>query len=138
MIIDEIRSLSATSADIRKFAFLVGGVLLALGALALWKSHEWGYYVLGVAALLIILGALAPPVLKPVYYVWMSLALVMGMIMTTLILGILFYLVITPMGLMMRLFGRDPMHRHYGPASQTSYWIPRKEPEGELEYDRQF
>ena len=65
-----------------------------------------------------------PVILKPVYRVWMTLAVVMGFIMTRVILSVVYYLVMTPIGLAMRLFGKDPMHRRIDPEA-SSYWIEK-------------
>ena len=57
------------------------------------------------------LGLLVPEVLRPVYYWWMRFAILLSRITTPIILGILYYLIITPMALGMRLVGKDPLRR---------------------------
>ena len=70
------------------------------------------------------LGAAAPRLLSIPYRLWMSLALVLGFTITRLLLTAVFFLLITPVGLLMRLAGRDPMRRKLDPEAPT-YWIPR-------------
>lgn len=73
------------------------------GRFPLWPWVAGG--VFGLAALV------TPAALNPVYRAWMRVALLLGRITTPLILGLVFYLAITPMGMVMRLFGYDPMRR---------------------------
>lgn len=71
-----------------------------------------------------LLGAAIPAVLKPIYSVWMALAVVLGFIMTRVILTIVFYLVVTPIGLIMRAVGRDPLDRKLD-SNASSYWLEK-------------
>lgn len=78
----------------------------------------------GLGTTLAVLGLTVPMLLKPVYRVWMALAVVLGFIMTRVILTIVYYLIITPIGLLMRVFGKDPMQRRLDPDA-PSYWIKK-------------
>jgi hypothetical protein len=91
------------------------------------------------AALLIVFGVASPNTLRPVYIGWMSMAFVLGFIISHLILGLLFYCVITPMGLVARLAGKDFLRSRRDPAAR-SYWFPRdrRGPPAPLDYERQF
>jgi len=73
--------------------------------------------------------------LKPVYAAWMSFASVLGWINTRIILAILFYLVLTPMGLAMRLLGVDLLERK---EKKETCWKKKKPGLGHLNYDRRF
>jgi ABC-type uncharacterized transport system permease subunit len=66
-----------------------------------------------------VLGAMAPQILKQVHGGWMKVGHVLGAINTKIILGIIYYLLITPMGLVMRLMGKDPMHRALTQGTDT-------------------
>lgn len=82
-------------------------------------------------------GAVAPAVLGPVHRVWMAFATVLGHVNTRIILTVLFYLVMTPVGLIMRLF-RDPLDRSLRDRS-TTQWIKRESgPVDPGRYERQF
>jgi hypothetical protein len=72
-----------------------------------------------IASLLIVLGAVVPQSLKQVHYGWMKIGHVLGSINTKIILGIIYYLLITPMGLVMRLMGKDSMHRTFAQDAAT-------------------
>ncbi len=90
--------------------------------------------VTGVGGLL---GLVAPQLIRPVYVVWMALAFPIGWTVSHLLMLAVFYLVITPIGLMMRLCGRDPMQRRWD-RSAKSYWLARPRHDDPPRYFRQF
>ncbi|MDX2231896.1 MAG: SxtJ family membrane protein [Leptolyngbyaceae cyanobacterium bins.349] len=100
-------------AGLRQFGLLVGSIIAVVFGILLpflrhYTSPGWVWVV---AAILISLALLAPSALRPVYRVWMRIGEIIGAIETRLILGIIFYSLLTPMGLVMRLLGHDPMQR---------------------------
>jgi hypothetical protein len=108
----------------RKFGLSVGGVLLLFAGIAAWRSHPTLAAVLAVPAAALVLGGLvAPAALVPVERRWMAAAAVLGAFNTRILLTVAYYLVITPVGLILRVAGRDPLDRrlHSGP----SYWTRR-------------
>ena len=127
-----------SKAELRKFGLTVGGAFVVLGGISWWRGHELPPRVLWtLAALLIVPGAIAPAVLGPVHRVWMAFATVLGHVNTRIILTALFYLVMTPIGLIMRLF-RDPLDRSLRDRS-TTQWIKREpHPVEPGRYERQF
>ena len=135
---EELKSLSTTPRDLRKFGLTVGGVFLLLGGLALWR-HKWtGPWLFTPGVILFAFGLIAPKVLKPVYIAWMSFALALGLIVSTVLLTIFFYLVITPIGLIARIAGKDFLALKMNPGAQ-SYWIAReKSVQTAAEYEQQF
>jgi len=86
-----------------------------------------------VAAVLSIWGLAAPSTLRPVYMGWMRFGLVMNRITTPLVLGVIFYIVITPVGIIMKLFGRDSMLRKLDPEASTYGMTSRKAPPYKME-----
>lgn len=129
---EEIQALDFSRRSLRFFGWLVGGVLLVIAAALLFSrdwSGDWAIYILStVGAALLSLGFVAPTVLKPVYLVWMTLAVVLGFIMTRIILTIVFFFVVTPIGLALRMMGRDPLNRKPDPTVDT-YWIEKTYPD---------
>lgn len=124
---EEIRALPTTPADLRKFGWLVGAVLAALGGLLWWRGHGWAEWMTWIGVALVVLGTVLPRVLKPVYLPWMVLALAMGFVMTRVILSIFFALVLIPVGLLFKVIRRDALHRKLDRAGGT-YWIPKEYP----------
>lgn len=106
------QSQQPTTKDLRQFGLLVGGVFAVIG---LWpivfRSEPPRLWAVILGSLLMVLGAVVPQSLKQVHGGWMKIGHVLGSINTRIILGIIYYLLITPMGLVMRLMGKDSMHR---------------------------
>jgi hypothetical protein len=110
---------------LRRFGLVTGAIVAGLfGVLVPFllsaKAPVWPWVLAGV------LGAwalLAPQTLRPLYRAWMRLGLLIGRVTTPLILGLVFVGLFLPMGLVMRLAGRDPMRRRFDPSA-TSYRVP--------------
>ncbi len=77
----------------------------------LLRRHESPVWIWAIAGLFASFALVAPGYLNPVYHIWMRFGMVLGWVETRIILGLVFYGLILPMGLVMRLKGRDPMHR---------------------------
>ncbi len=101
-----------TAKDLKQFGLLVGGVFSVIG---LWpfifRSESPRLWALVLGGVLILLGGIAPQSLRQVHAGWMKIGHVLGAINTKIILGLIYYLLIVPMGIMMRLLGKDSMHR---------------------------
>ena len=109
-----------TTKEGRDFAFPVGGAFALLAAIAFWRHHPVSWRVFaGLAGALLVSGALIPRSLGPVLRAWMGFAHVLSRITTPIFMGAIYFLILTPMGLGMRLFGRNAM-RH--DAKQDSFW----------------
>ncbi len=132
MIRQEIRELDVGKKHVRSFGYLVGGALMALALVGLWRrggaANVTVYALLGSGGALAALALAAPAALRPLYRVWMGLALVLGFVMTRVILTLVFFLVITPVGWIMRALGKDPLHRR-SDRSAASYWIEKTPPD---------
>jgi hypothetical protein len=138
MIREELKHLKTEPRDLRKFGLMVGGVFLLLGLWFVFRHKPWHGWFWVPGAVLITLGAIIPKALKHVYIAWMSLALVLGLIVSTLLLTLFYYLVVTPIGLAARLCGKDFLARKY--SSAPSYWLVRAAsgPKQPAEYEQQF
>jgi len=125
------------AAQLRNFGLLVGGIFCAIG---LWPAVIRGAgprsWALVVGVLLLAPALLAPRILMPVYRIWMTVGEALGWINTRILLGVVFYGLITPMGLIRRLRREDPMRRRHDPAAQ-SYRVP-KPPRPGAHMNRQF
>jgi Saxitoxin biosynthesis operon protein SxtJ len=111
----------------REFGLIVGGVFTLLGVWWLYRGKFFavsrGALVLGL--LLVLLGLVAPKLLVYPNRYWMKMAEAMAYVMTRLILGVVFFLVVTPIGFIKRMTGWDPLNRRAG--SSESYWAPYSE-----------
>jgi len=93
--------------DLRKFALVMTIPLVIIAALLFWKERPAAPYIAGIAAFFILSGLAAPIILAPIERAWMAFANVLSIVMTYLILTLTFFLVITPMGLLLRLIRKD-------------------------------
>ena len=134
----DIKELKTDDRDLRKFGLLVGGVFTVLGTLYLLRHKPIYPWFLIPGLLLMALGAVFPRALKNVFIVWMSLAIVMGFVVSNVLLILLFFLLITPIGLLARLFRKDFLSLKLNRTAKT-YWIPRgQKARSQAEYERQF
>lgn len=114
-----------TADQARKSALAVAGVLLLIALWNVYKDRPVVYFTLGgTAVTLALIGFFWPRGAILFDRSWMFAAGVLGYINSRILLSIMFYVIITPYGLIMRLFGRNTMNRR-GADSET-YWIPRK------------
>jgi hypothetical protein len=108
----------------REFGLLVGLILILIGSWWLyrgsWKTVATGF--IGVGSILVLFGGLFPKALVYPNRAWMGLAKLLSIFTTPIILGLVFYLVFMPIGVIKRLFGWDPLRRRA--SSAASYWVP--------------
>lgn len=134
---DEIRNIKSSKKELRAFGLLVGGVLIAVGVVLYLFGRGNFVYFAGVGIALAASGALVPSVLLPLQKVWMSFAVVMGWCSTRVIIILLFVLVLTPIGLLSRVFGKVFLDTGFD-RSRKSYWLRRETAVKKSDYERQF
>jgi hypothetical protein len=116
----------ADRTELRNFGLIVGGIFAAISVWpAIFRGGNVRLWMTGLAAVLIVPALVAPRVLAPAHRVWMALGNALGWVNTRLVLGLIFFGLITPMGLVFRLAGRDPMQRAFDPNA-TTYRVSRK------------
>ena len=126
---------------LRQFAALW---IAFFGGFALWQALVRGNSTLATVFAVLALtvgpvGLARPGWLRPIYVSWMVLAFPIGWTVSQLILGVMFYAVFTPIGLLFRLIGRDPLHlRHARPPGPKTYWAPKPAPTSLRRYFQQF
>jgi len=137
-MIEEIKNIQSQKSDIRKFGITIGLFLMILAGFLFWRGKESFEIFLVSGLVLLVLGLTIPAVLKPIYWIWMVLAVILGWIMTRVILSLLFYVVITPIGLFSRLSGNSFLDLKWDKSKDT-YWNYRTTKQLNREdYERQF
>jgi len=121
----EIKKIKSDKKQLREFGLLVGGILLLLGGVALWRHKGIYPYFLSIGSILFVLGAVFPAPLKPFQKTWMAFSLVLGFFMSRIILTVLFYFILTPLGLIRRMTGADILDEKID-RSKNSYWKQRE------------
>ena len=122
----------------RKSAVIVGAVLLLIAAWNAWRGRPivcWPTGVVGVILLLTVLLSAAGS--SKFHSLWMRLAHALGYVNSRILLSAIYFLVMTPYGLVLRVLGRDTMNRRG--ASRKSYWIPKsKTRQSREQFERLF
>ena len=137
-MLEEIKNIKSEKSDIRKFGITIGIILMIIAGFLFWKEKESYQIFLTVGTILFVLSILVPAVLKPIYWIWMIFATILGWIMTRVILSLLFYIIFTPIGLTLRFFGKQFLELRWD-KSKESYWNFRTNEHLKKEnYEKQF
>ena len=107
---------------LRRFGLTMALPLAILGGLALWRGKITAPYLLGLAAVFLLAALVSPRALAPVESGWMKFAEALSAVTTRVVLFLSFYLVITPCGVLLRLLGKDLLHRKFE-RQLKSYWV---------------
>jgi hypothetical protein len=110
-----------STVQLRRFGWLFSGFVAGLfGLLVPWLADSpsplWPLWLSGGV---FTLATIVPATLKPLYRVWMAFGAIAGWINTRIILGLIFYLVVAPLGLLMRILHKDPMSRRFQPKAKS-------------------
>lgn len=115
----ELRKLEPGTKQLRNFGLLFWVAFSLIGIYMIWKGSGTGYYLIAFGLLSAAAGLVRPQILRPVYKVWMTLAVALGTIVSPLILAAIYYLVVTPVGIAARVAGKDFLHTR---LRGDSYW----------------
>lgn len=120
-LLEELKPGESTDKDIRKFALTLGVILAILGGYLLYKERMT-FQISWIAGLVLIIVAISmPKVLKPLYKAWMILANILALIMTRIILGLLYFIIFMPIGVILKLFGERFINLKWK-LTNPSYW----------------
>jgi hypothetical protein len=138
MIIEDIKRIKSGKSELRKFGITVGCASAIFAALLWWREKSFYIYFLILSPTFILFGIILPLALKPIQKAWMGFSIILGWIVTRIVLFVLFFLVITPISLISRLFGKDFLKIKIDKKS-SSYWIVKNKSVGKKEdYERPF
>jgi hypothetical protein len=125
-----------TAAQGRRFGLTVGGAFLVFAGIAWWRGHPTTTTVLGsLGGGLVVAGLVIPTLLGPVERGWMALAHAISKVTTPIVMGVMYLLVLTPIGVVRRNAGGNPMEHT---AVNNSYWKSRPEGRRGGNLKRQF
>lgn len=111
----------------RSFGLVFAGVFLVVACWPLFHLELPRWWALGIAVVFAFIAIWKPALLAVPNRLWTKLGVLLGKVVSPIALGILFYGVITPIGAVMRLTGKDPLRLKFD-SGADSYWIPRKPP----------
>ena len=134
---EEINNIKTDKKSLKSFGVTIGIILFFITLIFLVNNNPI-FKNLGItSSVFLILGLMAPMILKPFYLIWMIFAVILGWVMTRVILSMLFYLILTPIGLITRLLGEDFLSLNR--VNSGSYWNNRDAVEKlKQDYRKQF
>jgi hypothetical protein len=136
-MIEEIKNIPNSNKDIKSFGTTIGIILFIISGLLMYYNKEAYQLIAIIASTFIVLGLIMPKMLKPFYFVWMTFAAILGWVMTRVILSLVFYFIMTPIGLLTRLIGEDFLALKR--KNLDSYWNHRdSSTELNQDYEKQF
>ena len=113
-----------TAGEGRKFGLTVGIAFLVLAGIGAWRGKETTALVFGMlGAVLVLAGLVMPTRLGPVQRGWMGVAHAISKVTTPIFLAVIYFIVITPAGFVLRLLGKKPLR---APHDTTTYWVTRE------------
>lgn len=138
MLKEELKHIDNSDEAVKKTGITVGVVLILI-SLLLWYLGKTSFIYFSITGgLFVILAFIAIPVLRPFHKLWMMLALAMGFVMSRVILTLLYYLILTPIGLFAKIVGKKFMPLGFDKNALT-YWEKREHTvKQQIDYERQF
>jgi hypothetical protein len=111
----------------RSFGLVFTALFLIIGLAPLLHGRGPRYWSLVISAAFLAVTLIRPDLLQPLNTLWTKFGLLLHKIVNPIVMGLLFFLILTPFGTALRLMGKDPLSRRFDPAA-SSYWIPRQPP----------
>ena len=126
---------TARRKELRQFGLLVGAVFSVIGLWPLvFRGEPLRLWALGIGGLLIVCGGILPQLLAPIHKGWMWVGHIMGWVNTRILLGIVFYALVTPIGFVFRLMGKDTMRQAFAESSTTYRVVRSPRPHSHMKY----
>jgi hypothetical protein len=127
-----------TKKELRKFGVVIFICLEVVGTFLLGDKANFAFGLWGVGLASIAIGLSRPEVLRIPYRMWMKLGLIMGFITNHIILAVMFYLAVTPIGILMRVLGWNTVQTKIDKHAR-SYWIKKgQQMLGREQYEKMF
>jgi hypothetical protein len=119
--------MSKTTASDRSFGWMIGAALLIIGLLPLWRAGTVRLWALVSAGTVLGIGMGAPHLLCRAKKAWLFFGSLLGAVVSPIVLGVLYFGIVTPLAYLLRRCGRDALRLRWKPHS-TTYWQDRKDP----------
>lgn len=123
---DHTREEDARPGSDRGFGIVMAAVFAIIAAFQLWFASPRWWIWLAIAAAFAGVAWLYPPLLRPLNYLWFRFGLLLHRIISPVVMALIFFGAVMPIGLLMRLFGNRPLTPTFEPDA-TSYWVPRRD-----------
>lgn len=137
-MIEEFKNIRTDKKSIRDFGLLIGCILLVIAGFLVFKGRDINLIIVSLGLSVIASGFIVPFILKPFYLLWMFFAVVLGWFMTRLILGLVFYSIVSVIGISARLFGKEFLELKKS-LGNNSYWNYKNRVKSDpIEFEKQF
>lgn len=123
---DRARDTDAAPGSNRNFGVVMAVAFCVIGAFKLWHETRFWWVWLAIAVIFAAVAWLSPSLLRPLNYLWFRFGLLLHRIVSPVAMAVIFFGAVLPVGLLMRLFGNQPLTPKFEPDS-ASYWIPRQQ-----------
>ena len=134
---DELKNIETSKENLKGFGVTIGIILLAVSATLFIYKNGFYFHLALIGFSFISIGLFLSALLKPIYIIWMIFSLILGWIMTRIILSIIFYFIMTPIGLITRALGEDFLALKK--VEHDSYWNIRDSiSKKNQDYEKQF
>lgn len=139
MIKEEIKKLDTSRTALKKFAFTIGGLLVAISALFFFFGNvSAAFYISATGVALVLFFFISPTILRRIYFGWMSLAIILGWVMTKIILTIFYFILVASIGIIAKLTTKNFLDLNRGKGDPT-YWNKRSDSVKDKNYyERQY
>lgn len=111
----------------KSFGIVFAAIFALIGLWPLWRGGDVRLWALGVAAAFLVAAFLAPKILRPLNVAWFGFGLLLSKVMTPLVMSIIYVVTVVPIGIFLRLTGKDLLRLQKNPEAK-SYWIVRERP----------
>ena len=135
-MLEEIKNIKTSNKEVKNFGFTIGIILFLLSGLLMYYEKDWYQLTAIIAASFIVIGLTMPILLKPIYLFWMTFAIILGWFMTRIILSILFYFIISPIGFFRRIIILNPFTSKIDNDTYWNYRISKNEQN--QDYQKQY
>ena len=114
----------------KSFGITFGTVFLIIFSYVFLVNKNLNIYLISISIVFFILGLMNSNLLKPLNFVWFKFGIFLGKIFSPIIMAIIFFFVVTPTGLIMRILRKDILNLKYN--KDNSYWVPKKGPKSKM------
>ena len=111
----------------RVFGLTFSSLFFIIACWPLFRGEPLRWWAIGVSAVFVLIAMSYPVLLTGPNKLWIKLGVLLGRVVSPIALGVLFYVVFTPLGIVMRLVGKDSLRLKFDPGAET-YWVERKPP----------
>ena len=137
-MIEEFKNIKTGKKDLRNFGLILALLLSLIASFLLWRGRDNAEILFIISVLFLLSSLIMPKILIPIYKPWMFIALSIGWLMTRIIMIVLFYAVVTPIGVIIRSVKKDFLNLEFN-NDIDSYWVrKKKEKPGKSNYENQY